>query len=864
MLSASLLVGAIFAPALAGLLGMALPRGALGARVGVAVLGPVLSLAGLSAYVAMAGLDAAPVGWQWMPALRLDMMLHADRLGLFFAFLVSGVGLLITLYSRAYFGPDAASLFRFYPSLHLFMTAMVGVALADNFMLLLLFWELTSISSFLLIGWDRDDPQAVRNAMQAFVVTAAGGLAMMGGLILLGVISETWSFSELAERDLGQLPAGRLIAAFILIFIGAAAKSAQWPWHFWLPGAMAAPTPVSAYLHSATMVKAGVYLIGRMWPILAVALPLWPGLIVPIGAFTMLLGAYVALRKSDLKQIFAYTTVSQLGLLMCVYGLGAFTYNDEPNVIWDITQIANHAMYKAPLFIIAGAIAHVAHTRELHELRGFFHRGAISRLMAALLLLAAYAMAAGPFTVSFTAKEFFFYAIDHGWKATRSPWFLALVAAGVATGTLNVAIFIRLARVLLGRGHGNGHDQAREHHGHAADHPEHESGMWPAFLWIPAAVLVLPQYIGGIVPGAYEAMLGAIERSRFYHAHFPLTWQAHAGLPLYMSLAAFALGVVLGFAPVLRGVIRDAHDRLYPAFYNLCTEGGGRLFRLVQTGNFVTYGAVAAFAMIGLALWGAGFRPLAYLNTGAALRVEGFGDLLPAYLLAFLVCLGSVLMPIVKERASRVLVLGTVGFSVTTIYYLYYAPDLALTQLSIEIVSLILFLLVLGLLPRTAERVKVRPLARTVLAVTVGLVMFWLTLGAASGQRPGLTRWGGEGTFSSLGEFFLRNSDHGQDTSHMPADRTVPGTVVRGRNDDGTLKIHSGGGGSNVVNVILVDFRGFDTLGEITVLGLAALGVWTLLRRRRPRTSAGRHQPGRGAAVAAATPAHHHEGSVPP
>ena len=409
----------VLAPLAAAVMCLAIPRALLGLRVALAVAGPAVAVGLLAYYVTNLGgpLEASPLHLAWMPSLKLDLAWNADKLGVFFALLVSSIGVLICLYARAYFGPNRDELYRFYPSLLLFMTAMLGVALSDNFMLLLLFWEMTSVSSFLLIGWDRDNPTAVKKAMQAFIVTGAGGLAMMGGLVLLGIVSSQWTFSGvLAAVQAGELTSSPLLtAAFTMIFAGAATKSAQWPLHFWLPGAMAAPTPVSAYLHSATMVKAGVYLVGRLWPILAITVDLWPQLVVPLGAVTMVYAAFVALQKIDLKQIFAYTTVSQLGLLMCMYGLAAipFSHHGEthPNLIWDVSQILNHALYKAPLFILAGAIGHVA-SRQLPELRGFFHTGRTHRIMAVVLLLAGYALAAGPLTVSFSAKEFFFYQIQ--------------------------------------------------------------------------------------------------------------------------------------------------------------------------------------------------------------------------------------------------------------------------------------------------------------------------------------------------------------------------------------------------------------------------------------------------------------------
>ena len=852
-----LLVLAIGAPLVCGLASLLIPRSALGPRVAVAIAGPAIALSLLTTYVVQFGTAHAPQFVPWMPDLQPNLQFNADQLGLFFAFLVAGIGLLITVYARAYFGPDADSLYRFYPSLHLFMTAMIGVALADNFMLLLLFWEMTSISSFLLIGWDRDDAKAVKLAMQAFVVTAAGGLVMMAGLILMGIHTGSWSFSELLADRAVLMPDSLTTVAFAMIFVGAAAKSAQIPFHFWLPGAMAAPTPVSAYLHSATMVKAGVYLTGRMWPILATVLPVWPSLIVPVGAATMVYGAFIALQKTDLKQIFAYTTVSQLGLLMAMYGLGALTYHGQPNLIWDVTQILNHALYKAPLFILAGAIGHIA-SRQLPELRGLFHRGRTERTMTIVMLLAAYALAAGPLTLSFAAKEFFFYQIWHGYEATRSPWFFALIAAGVATGAFNVAIFLRLATTLLARPDTTA---APHHDAHHGDHG-HETGWWPAFLWIPGAVIVAFQYVGGIAPPVFEGLFGWLEPHRIYEEHLPGLWSilAHPGVPLLMSLAAIGLGCGLGLAPVLRRVYRDPFDGAYPGFYDLCTKGGGWLFGRVQTGNAGSYLAMVFLAIVGLFAWSVkgNFGALLASWPAGAVFESGHPDELRAgVLLTLLVCTAAVLLPVVKSRASRVLMLGTVGFTVTAVYYLYKAPDLALTQISIEIVSLILFLLVLSLLPKEVPQPMPWVSIRLMIASAVGVVMFWLTLTSSVGARPALPYTTAEGTpLPHLGAYFLRNAHHARDTAHVPAARAYGGVVDRGAGHLGSfgthheadthaaapgaergsgppVTLHKGGGGRNVVNVILVDFRGFDTMGEITVLGLAALGVWTLLRRSR-------------------------------
>ena len=779
---------------------------------------------------ALTRLAAPPKGTaiiEWVPDLDLNLAFLADGLGGFFALLVAGIGVLIVLYARGYFGGATeqarADLFRFYPTLGFFASAMLGVVLADYTLLTLVFWELTSISSFLLIGWNRYDKAALKLAKQAFFTTGLGGMFLLGGIGLLGYHTGLWRWSELLHHaaDL-DWAAGTLQCAFLLMFVGAASKSAQWPLHYWLPGAMAAPTPVSAYLHSATMVKAGVFLVGRMLPLFVIpgegaGLDIWPGVITWFGAVTMLYGGVTAVNQHDLKRIFAYTTVSQLGLLMAMYGLAGFDFVDHGKayaaaIDLDITQIANHAFYKAPLFITAGAIGHYL-SRSLPDLHGAFAK---FPAICLCMLLAGYALAAGPGTVSFQAKELFLYAIYHA--ADGRPWLWLILAMTVATAACNVAIFVRLLTTLLGLpgsmgkaddGHHDPHDDDH-HHAHAP-----EPGLGGALIWLPAVPLVALQYIGGLAPGVWDRLFGSFERFGFYfHDGVPSLIDAltHPAVPLYASGIAIVLGVLLGLSGLLRGQHTDVNDAIYPAVESVSAGLGRGLFAVLQNGSlrvYLTVVLLALMACLGVAAW----QDPGMAAPIAAEAARAF-ELPLGVTVGALIVITALLLPAFSSRIVRVLTLGSCGFTVVAMYVVYQAPDLALTQLMVEIIGVLLFVLVLRLLPEPAQSERGRPVGklwRGALGLSVGLAFGWITLVCAHAQPDAL-----------LGEWFSQYSYHG------PAIYDDHGQKVG---------YERGGGGTNVVNVILVDFRGFDTLGEISVLGLAALGVWSMLPGRRKQLS---------------------------
>jgi NADH:ubiquinone oxidoreductase subunit 5 (subunit L)/multisubunit Na+/H+ antiporter MnhA subunit/multisubunit Na+/H+ antiporter MnhB subunit len=790
------MMAAVFGPCLFGMVSILVPDRMRNTRTIVALCGPLISFALLGSYLMDHGAGGAgtAIGFAFVPSVHLDMTFNPDGLGLFFGLLVSGIGSLIVLYTRGYFGGDEKSLKRFYPPLGLFTTAMMGLVLADNMLALVLFWELTSVSSFLLIGWNRESKEATRLAVQALVTTGLGGIALLGGVLLLGASTGMWSLMELnaSFSVTGALAGGWVGWAFALIFLGGATKSAQWPFHYWLPGAMAAPTPVSAFLHSATMVKAGIYLFGRLYPSLH-AFAWWAPTLVVIGGITMLLGGYLALRSSELKKIFAYTTVSQLGLFTCVYGLGAWDHDGAANLIWPVTQILNHALYKAPLFIIAGAIMILAGRKYLPELKGLLKT---HRTLAVVCLLALYAMAGGPFTLSFVAKEAFFYQLYHA--AEHDAWVWIIAAMAVLMAVFNVAIFMRFLTTF-----------AAEPDADAVQGKAPERGFWGACLWWPAAFLLIFQFTGGLFTAWFGSVVHAVETHPLYFEHLPSVWHAvsHPGVPLAMSGVAIVLGVLLGLSPMLRGVQRDPHDSLFGASLAGLQQAGWWAFSTLQAGNFRTYVYVTLTALfVGISsslLWEPEFAqwPEVLSPMDAPMGLAW-----AALIVTVLICLTSLAIPVLRSRIVRVLVLGVCGFAVTSMYLLYQAPDLALTQLMFEIISVVLFLLVLRMLP---EEPKARPkggrLGRALFGTLMGVGLGWMVLqvGSFVDSTPGN---------GLLGEWFTQNAHDGS-------------ALTDGR----------GGGGDNIVNVILVDFRGYDTLGEITVLAIAAIGVFVLIGRSKRR-----------------------------
>lgn len=698
----------------------------------------------------------------WIPSLGLEWALRIDGLGFFFASLILVIGVLIFIYSRGYLAGNE-SLGTFYAYLLLFQGAMLGVVLADNLLLLPVFWELTSLSSFLLIGFWRHLQDGRRGARLALAITGAGGLALLAGLILLGEVAGTYRLSELAARRELILASPLAPAILTLILLGAFTKSAQFPFHFWLPHAMAAPTPVSAYLHSATMVKAGLYLLSRLWPVFGQT-DAWGAWVTGIGAATMLLGATIALFKDDLKALLAYSTVSHLGLVTMLLGLGSPTA-----VFAAMLHILMHATFKAALFMNTGIVDHETGSRDLRRLSG------LVRVMpgtAGLGTLAALSMAGVPPLNGFVSKEAMLAEVlatrwGDGWLLWAIVVLATIFSAAYAFRYFS-ALFFGPLRLPGGR---RPHDP-------------------PALLWGPPLALVVAVVVLGLWPGFAEPLLAAASAAAVgTHTPWPELALWHGfGAPLVVSAVAFVIGaaMVWHYRALSRRVLAwalplDGRKAFFTA-QEWLVRGAHCLVARLHSGVLGRYVLLLTLvSLVALALgWGMGegWKP-----QRPPTPVDGLAVIFAGIALA---AIGLVLRWH-QERLRAVLLTGVVGLVVSLAFLYASAPDLALTQIAVEAVTTILLLLTLFFLPQHDAASLPKPRGAAAVAVLAGLAVGLLAWVMMRNEAP------------TLADYFWS--------------RSVPE-----------------GGGRNVVNVILVDFRGYDTYGEITVLGIAGLVIYALLQ----------------------------------
>lgn len=709
--------------------------------------------------------------WQWLPDMGINWSFRLDSLGLLFSLLISGIGTLIFIYAYYYLS-EKSSLSKLYCFLMLFMAAMLGISLSNNLIVLMVFWELTSISSFLLVSYWQQYDAAQRGSRMAFIITGMGGLAMLGGFILLGQIAGTYQIDQILDMGSVLQQSPLFTPALLLILLGAFTKSAQFPFHFWLPNAMAAPTPVSAYLHSATMVKAVIFMVARLLPIF-VGYALFHQLVTVVGLITFCIGAFFAVFKEDLKGLLAYSTISHLGLIMCLLGIGS-----PLAVAAAIFHIINHATFKAALFMIAGVIDHEMGTRSLRKLQGIWQ---LLPFTGTLTFITASAMAGVPLTNGFISKEMFFTEIAQTFSGTNA--LLAIIATTCA-GIFAVAYSVRMIHGIF-------------FNGKLGDDISNKDAHEPPFgMRAPVLLLAILCILVGVAPAFFaEHTVIAVSEAALQHnipsPHLSI-WHG-LNLPFVMSLIALFGGI--GFYALLarHGKIKNIELESYlgnfqgkiifEGILNFAEKTAKKIKLATETGRLQGYLFwIIIFAVALVAI------PLISTPISTGTRVLTHASPIAVVLWALLFTGCWMLLWFHHERVKAVLIMGAIGLVVSIVFITLSAPDLALTQITVDVVSTVLLLMSLSLLPQLTpyESSQTRRWRDAIIATSVGLGIGWVAWLI-------LTR-----DHDSISWFFVQQS--------LPL-----------------------GGGSNIVNVILVDFRGFDTFGEITVLGIAGIGTLCLM-----------------------------------
>jgi multicomponent Na+:H+ antiporter subunit A len=702
----------------------------------------------------------------WARALNLSLSFRYDGLSTIFAILITVVGTLVVAYARTYLAhhPHAS---RLNVALFAFMGSMLGLVLSDNVIALFVFWELTGFTSYLLIGFEHERPEARRAATQALLVTGGGGLALLAAALLLVHVGGTAQLSELAGR--GALTTDPLYVGIVsLVLLAAFTKSAQFPFHFWLPNAMQAPTPVSAYLHSATMVKAGVYLVARMTPIVGGTM-FWISAITIVGALTMIVGAVRAMLETDLKRILAYSTISALGILMLLFAPGT-TQAATAGLVY----LLAHACYKGTLFLVAGALEHETGTRDVSQLGGLRRAMPMTALAA---VMAGASMAGVPLLAGFIAKEQFYDSISM--SPFPSPWGTVILAAAViASMCLGAAGLIAGIAPFMGRS--------------TPTPAPHDA---PEALWIGPFVLGVAGLILGLFPNVLSIPIGAASGA-VTGTSATVSLALWHGVTTTLALSALTLAGTLAIFAYRRQLWRVAWpdslqtERVYSSVLNAVEIVSRRIAPALQSASLRSYVltvTVTAIALVATALAMASILPAPRRWTSIQFHEGG---------LAALIVAGALSAALARSTMMAVLSLGVVGYSVAVMYALLGAPDLAMTQFAVETLTVVIFVLVFSRLrgfgDLSSRAVKIRD---ALVASAAGAVVMTLVLFI-----------GTSGTTSRLSAYFAEAAP----------------TLAHGR---------------NIVNVILVDFRGFDTLGEATVLVTVAIGVRALLligREGRP------------------------------
>ena len=701
--------------------------------------------------------------YKWVPSLGIQMSFYLDGLSLLFALLISGIGALVMIYANGYLkGHEAID--KFYIYILLFMSSMLGVVLASNMITLFVFWELTSFSSYMLIGFYHENEKSRWAALQALLVTGLGGLALLAGVLLIGNAGNSFELSYLLSNDVNLGSHSLYLPMLLLILLGAFTKSAQVPFHFWLPGAMEAPAPVSTYLHSATMVKAGVYLLARFNPILGGTIE-WHYLVTLAGASTMFIGALLALHQTDLKKLLAYTTISALGILVMLIGLGT-TLASKAAIVFLLV----HSLYKGALFMVAGTIDHETGTRDIRHLSGLLKLMPFTAIAA---ILAAFSMSGFPPLLGFIGKELLYEAELQAPSAA-----LVILLAGIIANAVNVTVAIIVGiRPFLGQ---------------KTETPKkvHEA---PRSMWLGPLIMSGIGLFLGMFPELLSRPIvsSAVTAIQAEQTIFELkSWH---GINFVFMLSVFTVMIGVSFFMIRNWIQRTAKKLkfiepitptiLFKRGLDYLLKFAHLQTRLLQNGYLRYYLVtiiIATISLVGLEYFRIG-------NVSQLLNLKGFRFYEIG--LAVLMIMAAFMAITTKSRIAAIAALGVVGYGVALIYVFYGAPDLAITQLVVETLTVVLFVLVVYHLPpfnRFSRRTN--RWRDVILAVAAGGMMTVLVLIAQKIQL-----------YPTIATYFAENS--------------VP--LAHGR---------------NIVNVILVDFRAIDTLGEITVLSAAAIGVFAMLK----------------------------------
>lgn len=737
----------------------------------------------------------------WVPSLDIHFNAYLDGLGLLFALLITGIGALVVLYSIFYLDKTKEQLSNFYVYLLMFMGAMLGIVLSDNLIVLYIFWELTSLSSALLISYWYTNKGSIFGARKSMLITVFGGFAMLAGFILLYVETGTFSIQSLIGQADVIMQSPFFIPAMILVLLGAFTKSAQFPFHFWLPDAMEAPTPVSAYLHSATMVKAGIYLVARTTPIFAGA-PEWFWIIVITGLTTLIWGSVSAVRQKDLKGILAFSTISQLGLLMTLLGVGSAAFNAnsmDESVLYSaalataLIHLFNHATFKGSLFMAVGIIDHETGTRDINKLGGLM---AIMPITFTISLVGLASMAGIPPFNGFISKEMFFTEMlqvtSMNFSGVETWGYLMLAIAWIASIFTFLYCAILLFKTFFGR-------FQKEQFTHTV----HEAplGMLISPVILGSFVILFGLFPNLLVTSVIEpAVASIVPHIPFDELSMSLAidmslWHG-VNTELLMSLGVIGLGSCLYLTyPKWKNLSimqndRDPFNKLYDKSLSGLSTGSEWITNIQMTGRLRDYLAYMIFfivALLGYAFVRSNSFTLSFTPT----------EEIPIYLygITFLLILSTIAMLFMKGRIQLIITVGVVGFLMALLFAVFSAQDLALTQLLIETVTVVLLLLAFRHLPEVTKELgsRVRKSMHITISVAVGLLIFLISVSAFALRN--------ESNFTPISEFFIENS-------------------------------YPLAGGSNMVNVILVDFRGLDTILEVLVLAIVGLAILMMVKHR--------------------------------